>query len=460
MLEVLKIKHKDVVTEITDPIITIDAGDYIGVHKTDTGLRVQVTDISQIPNTYRDVYDKLRDEYDKLKTSPYLSRLCGVVPDAYGNIWLLGGATSQVDTESADNTYVNKTNDILLCDMSQEDRTPQILRAMYDILRQIRLWIDAYKDTLLCTPASGETQWTAMLAETTTEDAPVLEIVKSGESSDNKYPMAVLKETREERGTIPAIGPSTAIRNEYQSVVALWNYIVAQPKSSLVVRTHPGDSAGIYVALSMNIPIEKISDKTETTVTVTITITPPSYKSSDSSSSSSIPTKMWFRNPICQVIAAGAGTTKTATCTFDPSGSKVDGLNASQLDTEGKVADSGLLTATITATLPNTCSLYTLQAVIDCIPFNLCVRKGEDGNSVYTEVSYADSRQGMHYTNFGQAEWTVAGSYTIGDSTTETTIGSDIKHTTGLPSVCTDTTDFYPEDYEPPADEDGEGTTT
>ena len=456
MLEGLKIKYKEDTIDITDPIITIDSGDCIGVRKTDTGLRVQFTDISKIPNPYRTLYDALVE-------SPYLSRLCGVAPDAYGNIWLLGGAMSQVDTESSDSTYVNKTNDILLCDMSQEDRTPQILRAMFDILRQIRLWIDAYKDTLLCTPASGETQWTAMLAEAEKEDTEVLKIISSGDGSDdddNKYPMAVLKETRGKRGTIPAIGPSTAIRNEYQSVVALWNYIVAQPKSSLVVRTHPGDSAGIYVALSMNIPIEKISNG-KTTVTVTITITPPSYVSSDSSSSPKTPTQMWFRSPICQVIAAGSGTVKPiTTCTFDPSGSKVTGLNTSQLDTEGKVAESGSLTAKITTTLANTCNLYTLQAVIDCIPFNLCDRKGEDGTTVYTEVSYADSRQGMHYTNFGQAEWTVTGSYTTGGSTTGTAIGGTIKHTTGLPSVCTDTTDFYPADYEPPADEEDEGTTT
>ena len=173
---------------------------------------------------YDNKWTRYMQSIDSCNSLPYVTNISNVGPDDWNILWLLGGKTTQVDV--SDGT-------IEICDMAQTVDYPRIYKSVYAMLRQLRLWIDANKDSLLLYQPDALKQWDDMVSDI----------------DDNKWDTkdleSVYMETRS-RDDIDTIGQATSMINEYVGTVALWNHIVGLPESAVSIRLHPADSAGIY----------------------------------------------------------------------------------------------------------------------------------------------------------------------------------------------------------------------
>ena len=392
----------------SDPIIgsiRLDSGPYMQIKESKGSVHIGTTELDDIENGIP-------------TACPYVTTISGTSPDGFGNVFVLGGSTSQVD-------YNDKG--ILLCDMSQRNDSPSIFRAIYDMLRILRRWLDAHKDSLLLSEVPGESQWKHMQDSDMANDY----YLTAKDKPEFSLPIApdIIRDARP-RGDIVSIGPALRLYNEYQSVVAMWNRIVKDPESIVEIRIHPGDNAGIYVGVTSNIPLQEANDNSKVVITTTITVSFTGQTGDN--------LYVWSRamDAYCRVYPRRAGD-REYSITFPgeyKSGSSV-ASNSSVLDRDGKVVKyPHTLVATYTESLDGSKSplatTYTSQMLYEAIPFCKCAR----------EVSYADSLSGLHYVQQDINTWTihVLVEYYIDDIKQDTVIDKSYTKKTIYAKVCTD----------------------
>ena len=302
--------------------------------------------------------------------APYVSKISGVSPDTWGNVWMLGGKTSQVD--------INNSNTILLSDMAQTVDFPHIYSNVYAMLRQIRLWIDAHKDNLLLSDTTANDMWDHM--QDTADGANDNWRPPVNPVADDKT-ITMFTESRL-RSEIPSLGTAINMLNEYLGVVALWNYIVGTPKASVDVRLHPADQAGIYVGANIVVPIV---EKKNTTIRVEISA---SFEGQTGEN-----LYMWNRMPVCRIVPGGASIKPAISLSGDT------GIKDTSILDKGHQKQGSAITGTATFEIPVKAihTAHTVQCVLEAIPFYLC----DD------EVTYADSKKATHYYSIGENKWTV-----------------------------------------------------
>lgn len=319
---------------------------------------------------------------------PYVCSISGVTADMLNNVWLLGGKTSQVD---ADN---NIPHTLTVCDMAQTVDYPRIYHAVHDMLRQLRLWIDGNKDSLLLYIDDAETQWSKMLAEDrdaydfSDSDSLSFNIVKYYESRSRKE--------------IPALANANSILNEYVGMVALWNHIVSLPRSSTKIRLHPADSAGIYAGVTVIVPM---TTKQETDIKIDVSLS-VSGQSGDNF-------KLWLRTPKAAItpnkntdisvkinnidinIDNGSSDSSDSSNSSNSSDSSDTDINEG-IEVAGTSSDVSVI-----AHIPEDeiCSNQVLQFVVEAIPFYACPDAGD---------TYKESRKNERYSMSGENTWTVS----------------------------------------------------
>lgn len=417
MITSITIKSGEHASKKITGAVSLSSDDTLRLSRTDTGVKIDLTDISRLAIPMPDA-------------CPYVSKISGVAPDPYGNINLLSDVTSQVD---------HADNSVQLCDMSQEDRTPQLYRAVYDMLRILRRWIDAHKDSLLLTPDSADIQWRGMQEEDIGTDYLLKEIGYT--KPPYRLPISddIILDNRG-RSDIPSIGQALRLYNEYQSVVAMWNYIVQQPDTIIEARIHPGDNSGIYVGVTVNIPITTVIEED---ITVEVKVV--------ASFSPQEGTYVWLRAPAgYSRIYPSTGVLSTATSVPGDTviGTSPDSISQSVLDKEGKVIAYGggpMAPATFTAVIDHTAarlaSVYTVQMIMEAIPYNRCSN----------EMSYADSRRALHYTVQEKNEWNINVMVAVNGNVT---VQKTMHKSTPFARVCEDP---YPDIQPPDLEDEQEG---
>lgn len=353
---------------------------------------------------------------------PYVSKLSDVSCDSFGNINILGDVTSQVDVAASDNT-------LLLCDMSQRDDRPVLFRAIYDMLRILRRWIDAHKDSLLISAEPGEYQWRDMQDEDISSDYYLNAVNKP--SFTLPITEDILYDSRS-RSDIPSLGPALRLFNEYQSVVAMWNRIVREPESIVEVRIHPGDNAGIYIGVTSNIPLQDVQPDSTVVITTEVTAVFTGQTGDN--------LYVWSRamDAYCRVYPARViDDVNTDNITFPgyrATGSTSSALN-SKLDRDGRIIKyPAALTARYSKVMDGTkeplANTYTTQMIYEAIPFCMC----------YGETSYADSLFGLHYVKQNTNRWDihVTVTYAVDNSSPHVVLSKSYTKDTVYADVCTD----------------------
>ena len=310
---------------------------------------------------------------------PYVTSIAGGTPDDWGYIWVLGGLSTQIDERDDGFTF---------CDMSQTVDYPRIYRSVYAMLRQIRLWVDAHKDSLILPKSAAEAQWDNM---------------KEGgdgwDISDSDLPM--FKESRH-RQDIPAIGDAINLLNEYLGVVALWNHIVNEPKVVSDVRLHPADQSGIYAGINIILPTDH-DENSDIEIDISIS---RSGQTGDN-------LYTWVRMPVARIIpdinddSSDSLVSSAINCSLNGV-DRVDSDPPSALDNGVNFLTPGtgddMINVNISTTIPKDTAntVHTIQCVIEAIPFFKCPR--EDGS---TENTYAESKKGDHVYERGESSWTI-----------------------------------------------------
>lgn len=378
--------------------------------------------------------DGLREfKNGNLVKCPYVTKLSGVSSDSFGNIYVLGGTTSQVDF---------KDNGLKLCDMSQRNDSPAIFRAIYDMLRILRRWIDAHKDSLLLSAKSGEVQWSNMQTDDQKNDYYLTATEETRPKFNIPVSDDIIYDDRT-RAEITSLGPALRLYNEYQAVVALWNRIVDEPESIVDVRIHPGDNAGIYIGVTSNIPLKAASPQSTVIITTKITVSFTGQdKALDPDNNPIDNLYVWSRvmDNYCRVYPTRKST-RSYEISFpgvSTTGSS-DAAKSSKLDKDGKVIKypaplDAPLAATYTERLYGQeepiSNICTSQMLYEVIPF--CICSGE--------TSYADSLTGMHYVQQDTNTWTinVLVYYTIDDGDQVAVINKSYTKETIYAEVCYD----------------------
>lgn len=442
MITSITIKNRDENPKTITGSILLDSGPYMQVKESKGSVYIGTTGL-----------DGINDGTPI--SCPYVATVSGASPDGFGNVFVLGGSTSQVDYFP---TKEGETiQGIALCDMSQRNDSPIIFRAIYDMLRILRRWLDAHKDSLLLSDAPGDKQWKNMLAydhdsdyysksESTAPDFPIFREVPPDYSSSTTDTSNTYTDTRL-RSEITSIGPSLRLYNEYQSVVALWNRIVKDPESVVEIRIHPGDNAGIYVGVTSNIPLQHVSPDSTVTITSKITVSFTGQTGDN--------LRVWNRvmPSYCRVYPKNSNNISTIDYPGVLVAGSTAGAQSSKLDKDGQVTDkTSDLVATYTETIAGTganplATTYTAQMLYEVIPFCLC--KGE--------TSYADSLFGLHYTQHDTNAWTinVSVSYQVDNEDSSEILNKTYYRSTIYAEVCSDP---YPDKIPDDADNGDEET--
>lgn len=318
---------------------------------------------------YANKWSKYLKDIPLRRNFPYVVSISKVRPDIWRNMWLLGGKTTQLSTERTNTSDGN----ITISDMAQTVDYPRIYRSVYAMLRQLRLWIDTNKDSLLLYQSEAESQWSKMLSD-------------DGDNEWTSDDLAnIYMETRDRSG-IPVLAPATSFINEYVGTVALWNHIVGLPESDINIRLHPADQAGIYVGVDVIIPMDAYKD-TDLNVSVSLSM---AGQSGDN-------LYMWLRVPNASLTPGGSGQKPVVTI---PGESGIVSQEPSILD-EGHTINSTSAEITVSATIPteDVRNQHVLQCVIEAIPFYLC---SDD------EKTYPDSKKAEHASAAGENVWTIS----------------------------------------------------
>ena len=350
--------------KITDAVIGVASEDSIGVEVSDNTLSLGLKDNNSVTDKYREYL-----EYINTNGLPFVTSVSGVGCNDLGNLWLLGDKTSQVDLTDAGFT---------LCDMSQTVDYPRIYKSVYAMLRQIRLWLDAHKDTLLLKSDKAELQWDDMMLDADDWLLP----------SDSPDTRPVFLETRK-RSDISAIGPGLNLLNEYRGTVSLWNYIVEMPTSDISIRLHPADRSGVYIGANLTVPV---TSKEDTTITIRVLIDiagQPSEGLQDM--------YLWMRCPVARSTPSSSGV--TVTIPGEPAKSSVDSV----LDNDSKqviITPESSIPLEVSMHIPKDelRTSYIVQVVFEAIPFVLCSDK---------ENTYADSKKSYRVDTTGENKWTI-----------------------------------------------------
>lgn len=335
-------------------------------------------DTSIIGDTpYSRLFDEIVDGTIKL---PYISAISGVKPDINGNLWLLGGKTSQV-------SYTTDT--FTISDMGQTVDYPRIYRSVYAMLRQIRLWLDAHKDTLLLTKGNADSWWERMKNDQNDW--------KPLESDYSKY---YFEESRP-RDSIADIGDATNMISQYMAVVALWNYIVNQPLANYSARLHPADSAGVYIGADINIP--RTTDG-EFSVDVEFTIEISTQQAVDGM-------RVWLRMPILSCEPNDNDKVKLSNIIVNGTEHTPSESGASVLDSGVHIdwPEGGTISVSYTITMPaedTSANMYTTHAVIEAIPYMVCPYDGEEDEG--EKGLYSTAKKSPRESSAGEATWTIS----------------------------------------------------
>ena len=413
MISSLRIKNGNVISNPIRGVINITSGNFMDIKAKSYTVTIGAPGLDGLIS-------------DATNRCPYVTAVSGVNPDGFGNLFLLGGHTSQVE-------YMQ--NHLGVCDMSQRDDRPIIFRAIYDMLRILRLWLDAHKDSLLLSEIPGNSQWDNMVAEDKNKDYYLSYSTDDGEVPPFMLPVeeGLVSESRG-RSDIVAIGPALRLYNEYQSIVAMWNRLVKEPETIVEVRIHPGDNSGIYVGVTANIPLRDVSADATLTVTTKIIAVFSGQTGSN--------LYVWNRalDAYCRLLPRHPGYERSIEIKGDKLQGTTDTAASSKLDSEGKVIKWGsdaTLEATYTETIDGSekplATIYTTQMVYEAIPFCLC----------RNETSYADSLGGLHYVSQEKNTWTirVIVSYTYESADgrdTETVLNKEYTKQTIFAEVCDD----------------------
>lgn len=311
------------------------------------------------------------------KNLPYVASVAGVYPNQWHNIWVLGGQTAQVDLGEGPGT-------LTICDMSQTVDYPRIYKSVYGMLRQLRLWIDAHKDSLILRDNRASVQWQNMLYSTDDWYVP--------ETSPDTRP--IFQETRL-RNDISAIGPAVGLLNEYLGIIHFWNYAVGIPESSISVRLHPADYAGLYIGFNIDLPV---TSKEEINIEVKI--------SASFTGQTGDNLYIWSRVPVARVLPLGLGSV-----TYELSGEASPESNTASILDDGVQVQGTSISGVLSINIPeeDVRVSHTIQCVLEVIPFYLCSD---------SEKTYADSKRAIREDTTGENVWTI--SATIDGDTTIT----------------------------------------
>lgn len=353
------------------------------------------TDLSEEKVSVASSSDYINEKHDSyinsIKRIPYVTNISGVRPNVFNSIWIIGGKTSQIDYV---HDYDEKGGSFTVCDMAQTVDFPRIYRSVYAMLRQIRLWLDAHKDSLILTKNAAEDQWLNMLDDLDQDSGSVWYPPASPGDSIETAPK-MFKETRN-RGDIPAIGHAVNFLNAYQGTVALWNYIVGTPSASVSARLHTADNAGVYIGANITVPIpEKLTTYIRITYNVRMT-GQADIISNDESTKDQI-LYAWMRIPIASALPGdiqGSYALPGSTGASNPP--SILDTNSSQI----KVSD--ITPISITFKIPESSDMstsYTIKSVLEIIPFYL------DGGSATT---YADSKREDRFESIGTNTWNIS----------------------------------------------------
>lgn len=383
----IRIINKDGVSRDIMGCPSISGTHGASINGTNRSIRIDIPEVTGYTHPYKDRLDA-----GHVPTLPYIASIDGVRADQYGCLYILGGHTSQID---------HKDHGINICDMSQDNRYPQIFRSIYDMLTILRRWIDGHKDSLLLYGDLAEKQWSEMLSEDYNDyyqkagsDVPDYPLYKDPDTGD-------LISDRRTRDAISSFSEPIGLLNEYQSVVAMWNYVASQPEHVSTARIHPGDNAGVYIGAAINIPTTNIPDNTTGYLRVLIKISVS--MSGQSSVSEKNKAYMWMRSPdaYSKLVPAAPGVRISGPVV---PGSSVIGTNPqSILDAEGRISDivpETSLDTYMNVYIPissNMSTVYTVQTLLEAIPFCLCG----------TENSYYDSKTGVHFVQQDLNTWTI-----------------------------------------------------
>lgn len=365
-------------------VVTLKGSDLTPVECLNNTITVDSVAIkSDIPDSYLEYLNSLGSD-----NLPMLVKLSGVAPDANNNIFLLGGTTSAVSATG--------DGELSVTDVAQTVDYPRIYRSVYEMLRQIRIWQDAHKDSLLFSESEAKTRWDE-LNNYKYDYMP----------SVNDYPdwHNGFSEYRDRDELDPYIPKGYNLISDYFAVVALWNYIVSLPDSSINVRLHPADSAGIYIGVNVNVPIVDPDKSTDIQIVTSISFSgqengnyiPEDVIGSDSSlqgiNDTPVPISIWHRVPVARAVPGDSVTV---------SGGSV--VTAGSLSGGVETTDTTDITNTITAKVPaGSRNFYTIQTVIEAIPFFKCTDKKTD----IQEKTYSESKKADHFVSIGYNDWTI-----------------------------------------------------
>lgn len=226
---------------------------------------------SLVNHPYIDVSSSSSESYEPIGNNkiPYLTSITGASANDRGNVMLLGSETTNVDYKEVTIGPHDTKKSFVITDMAQTAPYTIIFNVIHDMLRQIRLWLDAHKDNLLLpnpdveqytTVPASVYMWNKMLAmeDTGTPTVPVVTTTKLYEGCDCSSasddpcslfptnPSCAMPHFREDRQRDEVIPKSLNLLNEYKSLVFLWNSIVSQPIVQIHPKQHPEDPAGLY----------------------------------------------------------------------------------------------------------------------------------------------------------------------------------------------------------------------
>ena len=312
------------------------------------------------------LYDTPQTDYiNSLKSVPYMTKISGVTPNSNGMIWLLGDKSS--------NVYTLGDNTLHISDIAQTVDYPRIYASVYSMLRQLRLWVDAHKDTLILRTDTANTQWDNMLNDS------------DDWTPDNDYHLSIPYYSEDRpRYDIQAIGDATNFLNMYFATVALWNYAVGRPMSDVETRLHPEDASGMYIGA--NIVIPRLSN-VDTTIDVTINI----YRLEGQEGEDLY---LWIRCPIA-IITPDIDDDIDVTIPGEQAQSTKPSILDEGYQIKAPALNGDPIPVSFTCTVPagsESHNMYTIQSVIEVIPFYMC------DSSTYAESLLAD-REVVQGTN-------------------------------------------------------------
>ena len=366
----------------------------------DNKIVVRADNSHLLENPYNKLYSDILSGNTQL---PYVTKISGVPADINNMVWLLGGKTSQVDrskdgyqTPSEDGYAPAGDNVIYISDMGQTVDYPRIYRAVYDMLRQIRLWLDAHKDTVLLDSDNANIWWDVLKNDPDDSDP----VPKSPYDGAGEIVLKSFKEPRD-RSEIAAIGDSTNILGNYGAMVALWNYIVNQPLSDVSSRIHPADPAGIYIGINTHIP-RLDTNKIVRRFDITINLDTDQVNAENSSDF-----RLWVRVPVVSCIPDNGDVTFSDVVI--PSSTVVPGGGSSVLDDGIHILWTNSFTISYTVTIAEAedaiSNIYTAKNIVEVIPYMVCPYDGEDDG--LTNGLYSTSRKSPRVSEQGSCSWSI-----------------------------------------------------